>query len=63
MTATRDRAMPLKEASRVTGWDYQLLYRLVRSGDIRATDLGVKRSSWYVTEQDIEDYMASRRSA
>lgn len=55
--------MPLKEASRVTGWDYQLLYRLVRSGDIRATDLGVKRSSWYVTEQDIEDYMASRRSA
>ncbi len=54
----------LKDAARITGLDYQMLYNLVRSGDIPASDLSTgKRSVWWVRLADVRAYIDGRRVA
>jgi len=58
-----DQLLPLKVAALLTGLDYQRLWRLVQSGDLPATDLGNKRSAWYVRLSDVNTWIEGRRSA
>ncbi len=54
----------LKDAARITGLDYQLLYNLIRSGEIPASNLGSgSRSVWWVRLTDIRAYIDGRRVA
>jgi predicted DNA-binding transcriptional regulator AlpA len=57
-----DQLLPLKVAALLTGLDYQRLWRLVKAGDIPATDLGNERSAWYVRLSDVNAWI-ERRSA
>lgn len=54
----------LKDAARITGLDYQMLYNLIRSGEIPASNLGsATRSVWWVRLTDVRDYIDSKRVA
>lgn len=55
---SKDRLIPLVEASAIYGFDHAYLTTLARKGRLRARKLG---SIWVTTPADMEAYISSRK--
>ena len=46
-----------REVARLLGIRDATVYALITSGQLKARDVGEKRSSWRITEEAVQDYL------
>ena len=60
MSSNSKKYLALEDVADMLGVNYQLIYRLVRSGELPAIKLG---RIYRVTEEDLQDYLESKKTS